>query len=150
MRKSFWEYVDKTDDCWIWNGYRDHDGYGIVSYKHVPWRVPRLAYFWLMGDIPDEFDVCHHCDNPPCLRPDHLFLGDDAINSQDMMRKGRHRVTIGEDKPNRLLSNEIVREILSNPPTKHGDIAKIARGIGISHGALMHVLKRRTWKHISI
>ncbi len=146
----FWSRVEKTDDCWIWKGGRNDLNYGVFH----NWKVHRLSYFWLVGDVPDELDVCHHCDNPPCLRPDHLFLGDQAANNADMFRKGRAK-TIGlpgELNPQykHILTADTVKAILSNPPSGHGSIAKLARELGISDGHLGSILKRRKWKHIPV
>jgi len=80
-----------TDGCWEWRGSRRPTGYGVVSvgrqkldYTHrVSWLVHR-------GAIPEGMFVCHHCDNPPCCNPDHLFLDDNTGNMADMVTKRRH------------------------------------------------------------
>ena len=87
----FWLQVNfDPDACWTWTGYCNAAGYG-----HVRWgedrRVfaHRVAWEAVHGPIPDGLVVCHHCDNPPCVRPDHLFLGTVRDNAQDMIAKGR-------------------------------------------------------------
>lgn len=81
----FWLKVTKTDTCWLWTGRRDKNGYGKVG-AALSHRV-----FWELhnGHIPDGLYVLHHCDNPPCIRPTHLFLGTQADNVRDMAAKGR-------------------------------------------------------------
>lgn len=138
--ESFWNRVEKTDGCWIWNGGRNELGYGILR----NWKVHRLVYFWLVGEVPDGFGVCHHCDNPPCCRPSHLFLGDDEANMADMVRKGRS--TVGELNPSHVLSAEMVKAIRANPPSRYGSFVQLVRELGISHSALRKVLNGETWK----
>ena len=94
MRKqtaeSFWEKVDTSGDCWTWTLNTDKDGYGRVRWDGKYVRAHRLAYRLSTGVDPHGMFVCHRCDNPPCVRPDHLFLGDNQINQKDSVEKGRN------------------------------------------------------------
>lgn len=97
----FWEKVEKSDGCWTWKGSIGVNslGYGVF---HIGDHSSVIAhrYSWELHfgkieghdptDPTKEINVCHHCDNPKCVRPDHLFLGTDKDNHDDMMRKGRH------------------------------------------------------------
>jgi HNH endonuclease len=83
-------------DCIEWTGTRDRKGYGldritIAPGAHYTIRVHRIAYETAHGPIPAGMHVCHHCDNPPCINPDHLFVGTALDNVQDMDAKGRRR-----------------------------------------------------------
>lgn len=92
LEDLFWQHVRKTDGCWWWDGCQEH-GYGVIYHLNHHYRVHRLSYEMHVGEIPKndgEWCVCHHCDNPRCVRPDHLFLGRDKDNHDDMIRKGRH------------------------------------------------------------
>jgi hypothetical protein len=81
----FWSHVLESPACWIWTGNIGPNGYGRFGQRYAH----RLSYEWMRGPIPEGMFVLHHCDNPPCVRPDHLFLGTAADNSHDMVRKGR-------------------------------------------------------------
>jgi HNH endonuclease len=89
----FWDKVEKTPTCWIWTGGTARFGHGLRREdKHLRFAVAsRFSWELHFGPVPDGLCVLHHCDNPPCVRPDHLFLGTKADNTADMMAKGRHR-----------------------------------------------------------
>lgn len=107
--ERFWSHVDKTEGCWNWTGAfsktnvaRRKHFYGAFCFRENKERVwvmahrysYELAYGKIVGHVPgdegQELCVLHHCDNPKCVRPDHLFLGTDQDNHDDMVRKGRH------------------------------------------------------------
>lgn len=88
--ENFWARVDKSGDCWLWTGHRDENGYGRVGYQCRP-SIGAHRVAWALthgGEIPTEW-VLHRCDNPPCVKPDHMFLGDATDNNQDRQAKGR-------------------------------------------------------------
>lgn len=94
LAERFWEKVEKTDGCWLWTASLTNKGYGEFRLNEPsPILAHRVAYELAHGPIPPGLFVCHHCDNPPCVRPDHLFLGTQKDNAQDMVRKGRHANT---------------------------------------------------------
>lgn len=87
----FFEKVDLSGDCWVWTGARTA-GYGTLFRNGRHERASRLAWEIATGSPPPpDLLVCHHCDNPPCVRPSHLFLGTDRDNAQDAISKGRVR-----------------------------------------------------------
>ena len=86
--RRFWPKVRKTSECWVWTGKR-RSGYGRFLIKGRAVSAHRVAWELAYGPIPHGKEVCHRCDNPPCVRPDHLFLGDRRANMADAGSKGR-------------------------------------------------------------
>lgn len=91
VEQRFAQRVTRADGCWLFNGGKTHFGYGRLSLRGNRWiTAHRFAWLLHRGDIPDvSLCVLHRCDNPPCVNPDHLFLGTHADNVRDMVRKGR-------------------------------------------------------------
>lgn len=88
----FWARVNRSPDgCWEWQGGRTAAGYGIFSGTHGRRYAHRFSWELHHEAIPQGMLVCHQCDNPPCVRPDHLFLGSHADNAQDREAKGRRQ-----------------------------------------------------------
>jgi len=87
----FWEKVDRSGDCWAWTGSTDKNGYGQVYDHSIKNRrtASRVAWELTRGAIPSKVSVLHRCDNPSCVRPTHLFVGDQRANMQDAAQKGR-------------------------------------------------------------
>lgn len=109
--QRFWKKVDKSggeDACWTWTGRPNRNGYGRFGIGHNVFYTHRFAYEITVGEIPEGIGVCHSCDNPQCCNPKHLFLGTQADNVFDMIRKGRMSKK-GQFQPK--LSDEQVEEI---------------------------------------
>ena len=99
----FWDKVLKTNDCWEWVAQRDKDGYGQLRVGTVKEgnrtyaKAHRFSYYLAFGEFDPLLKVCHKCDNPSCVRPDHLFLGTQKENIADCIQK--KRFARGKDKP---------------------------------------------------
>lgn len=89
----------ERNGCWVWTGAKNRDGYGVLGVGRKQYRAHRVSYMTFCGPIPEGRLVCHKCDTPPCINPDHLFLGTPRDNSQDMVAKGRKHVVRGASHP---------------------------------------------------
>lgn len=112
IEERFWPKVDKRgpEDCWEWIGARQVSGYGFIYAGRNPRFLIAHRVSWELanGPIPAGLVVCHHCDDPPCCNPKHLFLGTRADNNRDRAKKkrGRESRQWGEQNPNVKVSDE--------------------------------------------
>lgn len=145
----FWSHVDTSGDCWIWTAARFERGYGAFSIKGHNVRAHRYAYEITYGP-PGNLEVCHRCDNPSCVRPDHLFLGTNADNMRDMYAKGRgHQNYLrGERGNGARLSEAQVQEIRTRYAAGGVTYRCLAGEYEVSRNAIWNILTRRTWIHI--
>ncbi len=106
-------------------------------------------YNWTLerGTIPEGLDVCHTCDNPPCVRPSHLFLGTHADNMRDMLAKGRRRGFSGAANPAAKLSDAEAREIRELWQWGASGTA-LARRFGLTYEMVWKIGKGKAWKHV--
>ena len=125
--ERFWEKVDKSGDCWEWTAYRDRDGYGQFKINGRDMLAHR-AVMVISGHDVGESTVCHTCDNPSCVNPDHLYLGTPASNSADMVSKGRSLT--GESHPRCKLTESDVLKIRGMEGLNSG--CRIAQMFGLS------------------
>lgn len=99
FRNRFWNKVSKSSDdkCWEWTAHKTKYGYGMISMglKYRPIQANRAAWILHNGAIPEGKYVCHACDNPGCVNPKHLWLGDPSDNVHDMIAKGRDKIRNG-------------------------------------------------------
>jgi hypothetical protein len=143
----FWLHTQRNGACVEWQGRCDSDGYGKFSIYHGSYRAHRVAYFLYYGVDPGDNLVLHRCDNPRCVNPRHLLLGDQKHNIADMDERGRRgKVYLkGERSGRAVLSEADVLAIrLSNKST-----AELSRFYGVSRGCIDHARRGRNWRHLS-
>jgi hypothetical protein len=146
---GFWAKVDRgagTDACWTWRGKRNRHGYGVLQAARKPLRAHRVAYELAHGSIPDGVWVLHHCDNPPCVRPDHLFLGRQAENMADAARK--NRAEYGTRRHSAVLTDDAVRVIRSRYAAGGVTQATLAREWHVSQSLINRVILHTKWRHV--
>lgn len=162
LLERFWEKVNKAGPlpkqdavaihpdiagtcCWVWTGSRNEKGYGrfrdgeLQSAHRVSWSIAH-------GKYPAN-QCLHKCDNPPCVRPSHLFEGDSTINNADTMAKGHHVQVKGEEHGIAKLTSTKVKEI--RRLYADGKSMKfLAELFGTVKGNIYNIVKRTNWKHI--
>lgn len=132
--------------CQDWARCCDNKGYGLVSFKGLQMRAHRASWIAHYGPIPKNKHILHGCDNPRCINPRHLYLGDHALNMADMAARGR---ATGKGQPGELchsakLTVAIVRTIRTSTE-KQKDLAT---KFGVSQAAISQIQLLKTWKHV--
>ncbi len=141
--------LDAESGCWLWTASRDPKGYGWFRAGSRSRHAHRISWELRRGSIPNKLHVLHACDNPPCVNPDHLFLGTNAENMADKMRKGRWRggPPSGEANANAVLTEEAVRAIRVAARCGTSQRA-LARYFGVRQSTVWNVVHQKTWRHV--
>tara|TARA_R110000796_G_scaffold49573_1_gene118203 strand:- start:231 stop:683 length:453 start_codon:yes stop_codon:yes gene_type:complete len=141
----FWDKVDKTGDCWIWTGAKQHSGYGRFRFNGGLDGAHRVSYILSYGPIPADKMVCHSCDNPSCVNPAHLWAGTGKDNMQDAVQKGRAARGETQGSSKLTAANVLsIREIANGGTTQ----VKIAEQFNISSAHVSDIVLRKRWRHI--
>lgn len=147
--EDFWTHVDilGEDDCWNWKLWKNTKGYGRWKVCGNPIFCHRHAYEISIGSIPDGYHVLHHCDNPLCCNPKHLFIGTNQDNVNDRVSKNRSAYTKGQSNGRAKLTDKDIIEIrrLFKSGLSHLKIAKL---YNISPTTAYYAATGITWKHI--
>lgn len=145
----FWSFVDRKSEieCWPWKGSANKSGAGRFNPNPNNRGVLAPRYSWELhfGTIPKGLQVCHHCDNPPCVNPDHLFLGTAYDNCADKVAKNRQSKGERNGKP-KLKESYIprIRELFQEGVTA----AKIGEDYGVCDQTILDIIHRKLWKHV--
>lgn len=144
----FLDKVDQTGDCWEWQGYRSPRGYGQVRRAGQSHLTHRYSYEQHVGPIPSGLQVCHRCDNPSCVNPEHLFLGTQRDNMQDMYRKGRQGTFKGGLNGKAVLTDSLAYQIYTRAKAGEGSSA-LAREFGVTPSTVSDIKHGRVWSHVT-
>lgn len=134
--ERFWKKVYKGESCWIWTG-DTHKGYGSITLSpNIKLAAHRVAYTINKGQIPAGMIVCHKCDRPPCVNPDHLFLGTHQDNTTDRISKGRGQIRLSAEKASQIKHLVGVKSA-----------SAVARQFGVSPKQISEIWDGLYWKH---
>lgn len=131
--------------CWEWLGYKTRKGYGTQRFGGKKILAHRYSYELYNGKIPDGLCICHKCDNPSCVNPDHLFLGTIQENNLDCIKKGR--IARGEKRGSKLKEEDIklIRNLYNTYKIYHKQIATM---FGVSRTSITLILNNKRWSHV--
>jgi len=148
LRKNFEKHVIRKEGCWGWNG-KDSKGYPRMTCRKALGANLGHRASWIIhkGPIPDDLCVLHKCDNKICSNPDHLFLGTNMDNVNDMLSKKRN--PIGTKVGTSKLTHENVVEIKKS--LFNGvKASELARKFKVSANLIGHIKNNKTWKHVGV
>jgi len=161
----YWEKVDQSagpDACWPWTGARLADGYGRFWFQGKFVRATRWGYKNMIGSLPDHLHILHRCDNPPCMNPEHWFVGTNADNQADKVAKGRQArglkqgahthpesVHRGTTHRNAKLTEADVRDIRGRYASGGTTMKALAREYRVSFSNIQLIIARGGWKHVA-
>ena len=150
MDERFWEKVDKRgeDECWKWLGSKDKKGYGYFWDQIRNSKAHRYSWTIHYGRIQRDKIICHHCDNPSCVNPNHLFLGTHQDNANDREAKGRRKNVVGENSPNSKLTDDDVRAIRKQYSSKNCTLDDLSKEFGVCFQQISRIINRKRWKHV--
>lgn len=164
IAQRLWAKVRKSDSCWLWTGARQAFGYGVIGVggrADGVARTHRVSYELAYGSIPDGMEVCHRCDIPACVRPEHLFLGTRQDNTDDAVAKHRmataeshgmhthpQRRSRGEAHGASKLTEANVISIRQKYAAGGISQSQLATEFGVQQMAISEVVRRQTWTHI--
>ena len=137
--------VKLPSGCWEWIGCRDPDGYGLMTYKGRVTRAHRLSFQVFKAPIEAGALILHHCDNPPCINPAHLYAGDQMQNEAD--KRNRDRGPAGERNVKAKLIDEQIRAMRLMYAEANGTISKAAvgRAFGVSKSTSTRIINYKLW-----
>lgn len=135
---------EPNSGCWLWLNRGSDQGYGMACFNKRRLAAHRLSYAAWNGPFEREAVVCHRCDTPACVNPDHLFLGTPHENSRDMVRKGRQAFGVRHSQA-RLSEDDVRSILLTKFRRSNRDTAK---HYGLSVVTVKRIRNGRLWRHI--
>lgn len=147
----FWSKVRFSSGCWEWTGTKSSYGHGRFKIHGKLYSPHRISAEFFGVEIPDGYFVCHHCDNPSCVRPQHLFVGTRSDNMKDSRRKGRSRsemylpICIGSANSRSKMNSSQVREIIDMYSTGNFTMKEIGVLYGLTKQGVWCIVRKKVW-----
>lgn len=138
--------VNVTDGCWIWIAALTQEGYGTYWWDGKTRPAHRYSWSFFNGDIPQGMVICHNCDVPSCVNPDHLFLGTIQDNHADMVEKRRN--VSGEKSGLSKLTEIQVIEMRNKYKNDNCSLRDLSKHYGITRENVWCIVKNKTWKKV--
>lgn len=132
---------DQTTGCWNWIKYRDRDGYGNIAVKSKPMQAHRASYQVFVGPLEPSLFICHTCDNPSCINPDHLYQGTHKQNQKD--KQNRQRI-VGEKHPYAKLKDTDILKIRNSDLSQE----KLGKIYNVTQAHVGRIKRNLNWSHI--
>lgn len=158
QEEAFWLKVRKAPGCWPWLGFRKENkdnGYGMARWDGKTVLAHRVSWRLANGPVPKGLCVLHRCDNPPCVNPEHLFLGTLRENTRDMMAKGRSRWTgpkvplKGSAAPaSKIKEHDVVA--IFRLRAEGATLTELARKYDLAPATVSAILLRQSWRHVDV
>jgi hypothetical protein len=148
LEERFWKLVQKTDTCWLWTGAKTEFGHGVINGgRGKTIRTHRISWGLHFGEIPEGLFVCHKCDVPACVNPDHLFLGTNADNMADCKAKGRYdrvKRPRGNKHGMTKVSDESIPLIRAEYATGLTTLHKLGAKYGVSYAQIGRIVNNQS------
>ncbi len=146
--RRFYSYVavGKPNECWEWQGFCSLDGYGRFRFDGKSVGAHRFIFWFTTGVDPRDYFVCHHCDNPSCVNPKHLWMDTQKANIQDAVKK--ERVARGETHGMSKLTDKKVCEIRMKYATGEWSYSQLANEYGVGSAVVCKIVRLTIWKHV--
>lgn len=135
VRDRFHASTRITPGCWLWTGTKRGRGYGRMTVGGKYASAHRVAYQLYCGDLADDMHVCHKCDNPSCVNPDHLFVGSHDDNMADKTTKGRAAMKLTAEQAKAIRAAD-------------GSLRAVAIEFGVNQSLVLQLRQRKIWKHV--
>lgn len=150
IKERFEEKISKDENtgCWNWISSRRKNGYGEFTINYKNRLAHRVSYELYNGFIPDGFCVCHKCDNPACVNPEHLFAGSIKDNMVDKVKKNRNPDFKGINNPVAIFSEQDILTIRSKYIPHVYTLKQLAKEYNVCPQHIHDIVKRKIWKHI--